>query len=400
MKITRRQARQFILAYQGLLPPRRLRGKAGIMAFVRRVGCLQYDPLDMAGTNPHLVLQSRVRDYRPRLLEELLYADRQLVDGWDKNASIYPVEDWPCFGRYRTRKVVRRGREVTELYDAAPRVLAELEKRGPLSAQDFSSEVKMDWFWGPASVARAALEALYAWGDVVIHSRVGQRRVYDLASRHIPAEILATPDPNRTEEEYFQWHVRRRIGAVGLLWNRAGDAWLGIRDLKSPQRNAAFAALEERGEILAVEVEGLPCPAYILREQLPLLEKIRAGSNVPAQAAFIAPLDNLLWDRKLIAALFGFEYTWEVYKPAELREYGYYVLPVLYGDRFVARLEPRYHKKTGMLEILNWWWEPGVEVTAAMEKALAQAAREFMAYLGAKTVTSRTESPFLCLCSR
>jgi len=223
------------------------------------------------------------------------------------------------------------------------------------------------------------------------------RRLLPVSGMYV---LKRAPDPNRTEAEYFQWHVRRRIGAVGLLWNRAGDAWLGIRDLKSPQRDAAFAALEERGEILAVKVEGLPCPAYILREQLPLLEKIRAGSNVPAQAAFIAPLDNLLWDRKLIAAFFGFEYAWEVYKPAEMREYGYYVLPVLYGDRFVARFEPRYHKKAGVLEILNWWWEPGVEVTAAMEEALAQAGREFMAYLGAKTVTSRTESPFSSLSSR
>lgn len=400
MRITEKQARQFILAYQGLLPPRRLRGKEGIMAFVRRVGCLQYDPLDMAGTNPNLVLQSRVRDYRPQLLEELLYADRQLVDGWDKNAAIYPVEDWPCFWRYRIRKVTRHGREVTELNEAVPKVLAELEERGPLSSQDFGAEEKVDWFWGPASIARVALEALYAWGDIVIHSRVGQRRLYDLASRHIPAEILNAPDPNRTDEEYFQWQVKRRIGAIGMLWNRGSDAWLGIRKFKAPQRNAAFSALEEEGGIVPIEVEALACPVFIVREQLPLLEQVLAGSNTQAQAAFIAPLDNLLWDRKLISALFGFEYTWEVYKPAEQREYGYYVLPVLYGDRFVARFEPRYHKKTGVLEILNWWWEPDTEVSNAMESALKHAARDFMNYLGADKVISRAESPFASLGSQ
>lgn len=91
----------------------------------------------------------------------------------------------------------------------------------------------------------------------------------------------------------------------------------------------------------------------------------------------------MLWDRKLIAALFGFAYTWEVYKPAAQREYGYYVLPVLYGDRFVARFEPRLDKKTGILEILNWWWEPGVKLTESMQRSLIRGLEEFMSYLGA-----------------
>lgn len=400
MRITKKQARRFILAYQGLLPPRRFRGKEGIMAFVRRAGCLQYDPLDMVGTNPNLALQSRVKDYRPQLLEELLYVERQLVDGWDKNAAIYPVEDWPCFWRYRTRKVMRHGREITELYEVAPKVMEELKKRGPLSSQDFDAEEKVDWFWAPTSIARAALETLYTWGDIIIYSRVGQRRVYDLACRHIPEDIRCSPDPNLGDEEYYQWHVKRRINAVGLLWNRGSDAWLGIQGFRASQRNAAFAALMEGGEVIPIQVEDLDYPLYLARENLPLLQHVLAGVNTKPRAAFIAPLDNLLWDRKLIAALFGFDYTWEVYKPAKERQYGYYVLPVLYGDRFIARFEPRYKNKTGMLEVLNWWWEPGTKVSAAMEAALAQASREFMGYLGADIVESRVLSPFSGVCCR
>lgn len=222
--------------------------------------------------------------------------------------------------------------------------------------------------------------------------------MYDLASRHIPKEILTAPDPNPGNEEYFQWHVKRRINAIGLLWNRGSDAWLAIRNLKTPQRNAVFAALEEGGEVVPIQVEHLDHPLYLARENLLLLQQVLAGVKIKPRAAFIAPLDNMLWDRKLIAALFGFEYTWEVYKPAKERQYGYYVLPVLYGDRFVARFEPRYNKKTGVLEILNRWWERGTKVSATMETALAQAAREFMGYLGAGTVTSRVESPFSGLC--
>jgi len=383
VKISKKQARHFILAHQGLLPPHALRTKSDILAFVQRVGCIQYDPLDMVGTNPNLVLQSRVQGYQASMLKELLYTERRLVDGWDKNAAIYAVEDWPYFSRYRTRTIMRHGREITELYEVLPRVMEELEERGPLSSLDLEPGAKVDWFWAPTSATRAALETLYTWGELVIHSRIRARRVYDLASRHIPPGILNAPDPNQTEEDYFQWHVKRRIGAVGLLWNRAGDAWLGIKRLKTPQRNGAIIALENKGEIIPVEVEDLGYPAYIPKEQLPLLQQVVAGIKTKPRAAFIAPLDNLLWDRKLIAALFGFDYTWEVYKPAAQREYGYYVLPVLYGDSFVARFEPRLDKKTGILKIINWWWEPGIKLTESMQRTLNRCLREFMSYLGA-----------------
>lgn len=383
MQISKKQARQFILAYQGLLPPRQLAGKAGIMEYVCRVGCLQYDPLDMVGTNPNLVLQSRVRDYRPQLLAELLYSERSLVDGWDKNTAIFPVADWPYFCRYRNREILYRGQEEKDLNKAIPRVLEELREKGPLSSTDFVQDEKVNWFWGPAKASRAALEILWYKGEVIIFKRIRQRRVYDLACRHIPEEILFAQDPNPGEEEYCRWHVKRRINAIGLLWNKASDAWLGIRGLKTPMRNAAFASLEEQGEIVPVEIEGLNQLVYIARENIPLLREILTGSQAEPQAAFLAPLDNMLWDRKLIAALFGFEYTWEVYKPARQRQYGYYVLPVLYGDRFVARFEPRFNKKTGVLDILNWWWEPGIEPSEAMWQALNSCLCAFMSYLGA-----------------
>lgn len=372
------------MAHQGLFPPHQYLDKDDILEYIRRVGCIQYDPLDMVGTNPNLVLQSRVRGYQPSMLDDLLYSERKLVDGWDKNAAIYPVEDWPYFSRYRVRKVMRHGREITELYDVLPRVTEELRKRGPLSSLDFEQSEKVDWFWAPTSIARAALETLYAWGDVIVHSRIRARRVYDLASRHIPAEITAASDPNQSEQDYLKWHIKRRINSVGLLWNRSGDAWLAIKGLKTPQRNAAIADLEAEGGLIPIEVEGISYPAYIVRDHLPLLEQVQSKAPGEAKAAFIAPLDNLLWDRKLISALFGFDYTWEVYKPAAQRQYGYYVLPVLYGDKFIARFEPRYNKKTGVLEILNWWWEPDTEKTPAVKEALAKCTKEFINYLGAR----------------
>ncbi|HEY6675965.1 MAG TPA: crosslink repair DNA glycosylase YcaQ family protein, partial [Terrimicrobium sp.] len=103
--IRKAQARRFLLAHLGLWPPRQLRGKRGVLDYIRHVNCIQYDPINVVGQNPHLVLQSRVRGYKPAMLGALLYEDRKLLDGFDKQMSIYPIEDWPCFAYYRERMV-------------------------------------------------------------------------------------------------------------------------------------------------------------------------------------------------------------------------------------------------------------------------------------------------------
>ncbi|MBS1249544.1 MAG: hypothetical protein MAG431_01124 [Chloroflexi bacterium] len=122
------------------------------------------------------------------------------------------------------------------------------------------------------------------------------------------------------------------------------------------------------------------------RPPLPTLDKITTQAPSPPQAAFIAPLDNLMWDRKSLTWVFDFEYVWEVYKPKEKREYGYYVLPVIYGDRFVARFQPVFDKENKALAIQNWWWEEGVKPDAAMKSALHTCLMDFRAYLQAESV--------------
>ena len=132
--------------------------------------------------------------------------------------------------------------------------------------------------------------------------------------------------------------MERRVGAVGLLWNRPSDAFLGMQ-LKAAQRNRAFGELEAAGRLVPVRVQGLDPALYALAQDLPLLEAVRAGRKFEPRTEFLAPLDAMLWDRKLIEALFGFAYRWEIYTPAEKRSYGHYVLPVLRGERFAGRIE-------------------------------------------------------------
>jgi len=200
------------------------------------------------------------------------------------------------------------------------------------------------------------------------------------------------PDPNLTIEQYLDWHVKRRIGAIGLLWGRPSDAWLGIHWMKSQERIAALSRLERKGEILPIEVEDIEYPFYIRKEEVTLLHQAIKNTNIKPQVSFIAPLDNLLWDRKLIKEIFGFEYTWEVYKPVSERKYGYYVLPVLYGDKFIARFEPKFNRKTKILEIINWWWEPDTVISEDLQKAIIICFNHFLKYLGATGIMINSQS--------
>jgi len=386
MKISKEDVKRFLLSYQNLLPPRRLSGGEGILAFVRKVGCLQFDPLNIAGKNTDLVLQSRVKNYMPDMLYRLLYEDRKLLDGWDKNMSIYPIEDWPYFQRFRedAKDHIRRSEHIDEILE---QIRKDIEVRGPLSSQDFDFDKKVGWYWAPAKASRAALESMYWWGELVVHHRAGTRKYYDLAGRHIPHDIFDRLDPNTTEEAYHRWHISRRIDSIGLFWSRSGDAWLGIKGLNSAKRTAAIEEMVRSGELIELEIEGFDYPVYTSSVNRELLDRSHESTGAP-EASFIAPLDNLLWDRKFIKSLFQFEYTWEVYKRPQDRKYGYYVLPVLFGREFVARFEPVFDKKKKVLNIKNWWWEERIAVTGNMKEAIRKCTDDFASFLGAEKIVT------------
>lgn len=377
--ISQTQARRFLLAHHGLQSRFALHNKGDILTYITKVGCIQYDPLNVVGQNADLVLQARVVGYRPNQLQELLYQDRKLIDCWDKNMAICPTDSWPYHQPFRIRYL----HWCEENAATVEQVRTAIELNGPLCSGDFDMNDKVSWYYGPTRLARAALEGMYYAGKLVIHHKIGTRKYYDLAERHIPGEWLAAENPNRTEEEHHRWFIHRRIGSVGLCWNRPSDAWLGIGSFRAAERTRAFAALTEDGRILPVLVEGIADPLFMRAEEKPLFDQILLEAPAVAEARILAPLDNLLWDRKLIRALFDFEYRWEVYKPAAERQYGYYVLPVLYGDRLIARFEPAHHKRKGPVVIKNWWWEDGIIPDADMRAALAEAFAQFALYLGA-----------------
>lgn len=394
MQLSKKQARNFILAYQMLLKPRALRGKEGIHDYMKRVRCIQYDPLNVVGYNPHLVLQSRVKNFRGEHLNQLLYDDRLLVDIWDKNMSIGMTEDWPYFSRYRTEFRQRYQKDQTFVQEIE-KVKTYLHDQGPSSSIDIKMEGKMDWSWAPARVVRAALESLFFAGEVMVYNKIGTRRIFDFTTHLLPETIAHQPDPNESLPNYFKWHVKRRIQSIGLLWSRSSYAYIAIRWMKSKDRVEALSRLEEEGELIPLTIDDMPYTFYIGKEDIALLEEVMTWTRINPQIAFLAPLDNLLWDRQLIRELFDFDYKWEVYTPMQERKFGYYVLPVLYGNQFIGRFEPKFQRKTNTLEIINWWWEGEIKPTKQLSTAIERALYDFMKYLGATRITLHTHDQFI-----
>ena len=383
LTVTKNQARQFILLKQGLLGDYRFIRKDGAYQFVRQAGCIQFDPVDVCGRNAELTLQSRVKGFRRKMLNDLLYRDRLLVDYSDKELSIWPREDWPYFSGYRERSVAH-GQSFPGIPELEEQAIAYIRKHGPVSSDTLPIEGTVFWHssmhwsghWEKESLAaRSVLEQLYTDGVLLIHHKTGSRKYYDLADKYFPSDLLRAPNPCRDEEAFTDWRICRRIGAVGLLWNRNSTAWLGI-SMTTEQRNASFDRLEKSGSITAVQVEGIRFPLYMLSDDLPLMESVLDGqADVKARLEFLAPLDPMLWDRKLIEAIWSFQYSWEIYTPAVKRKYGYYVLPVICGDRFIGRIEPKADRKSNILTVQNIWLEPGVRRTKKLSGQIDKAVQ-------------------------
>ena len=382
--VTIQTARRYLLIKHGLFGDYRFRGKQGAYEYVRQASCLQFDPVDVIGRNAELTLQSRVRGFRKKHLNELLYKDRKLFDYPDKEISIIPMEDWPYFQRYRdiSRNNKHRFENLEELEQQA---IDYIRKHGPVSSSSLPLKGNIKWYssihWSGSwdgkdtKAARSVLEQLYTTGDLIIHHKEGSRKYYDLSERYVPKELLDSPDPLPDEYDHIRWRVRRRIGAIGMLWNKNSSALLGIRGLNNEIRNKVFSDLLSSKEITEITVEGIKEPFYILTEDIEYLNKAEDPSYKSTRCEFLAPLDPMLWDRDLIMKIFSFTYTWEIYVPKEKRKYGYYVLPVVYGDRLVGRIEPK--KNGSEMVIGNIWLEPDIKRTRRIKNAIEKRMKNF-----------------------
>ena len=395
LTITRDQAKRFILSKQGLLGAYRFTGKDGAYRYVRQAGCIQYDPVDVCGRNAELTLLSRVKGFKKQILADLIYRDRLLVDYPDKELSIWPAEDWPYFKSYRDRSLEHKKR-FPGFGALEERAVAYIREHGPVSSDTLPIDGDIFWHssmhwsgnWhGRSPAARSVLEQMYTDGILLIHHKAGTRKFYDLADRYLSPALLGAPCPCPDDDSFIRWRILRRIGAVGLLWDRRSDAFLGI-GMTAPQRSAAFEALAARGEILPVETEGIRQPLYMLSQDAPLMDAVLDGTaDRKARLEFLAPLDPMLWDRKLIEALWDYQYSWEIYTPAEKRRYGHYVLPMLYGESFIGRIEAAADRKNSRLDVKNIWFEPGARRGKRLDAAIIRSLHRLAAFNGCGSLT-------------
>ena len=358
MDVSAEAARRFLVTRQLLAPARSVEGGPdGVLEIFRRLGSIQFDPLSVAGRNHDLVLHARVAGYDPAWCDAL-YERRELFEAYNKGLSLVLTSDFPWF---RANLSVSSPWILAEHADVGEHVLERIRAEGPLSALDFERRrgSLVDWFGVPTNVVRAVLEAYAATGVLGLARRDGNRRYYDLIERLLPPDIVARKVPLREQVRHkllsrYRAHGLLGIGGGGDIFGGLGPAKPDPERPEHPGRTALREELIEEGELVPVAVEGVRSKRFVLREEVELLNTPPEPSR---SVAFLPPFDPLVWDRGLLGSLFGFDYVWELFVPPAKRRWGWYVLPILFGDRLVGRIEPRIDRDQGVVRVLDLWWE-------------------------------------------
>jgi uncharacterized protein YcaQ len=394
-------ARRFILGKQGLWPGRRWRGIEGAEAAMRAMEYLQLDPLQIIARSQDITLHSRVLDYAPGLWEDLAYQQRKFFD-WGGWLAVRPMDELPHW-----RRVMRRERDggsgdsrirgmADEHAEAIDEMRAILRERGTVSNRDFemASRTRTQRYRGRKD-SSLALYYLWRTGEVMTHHREHFERVYALTETVAPASLLRESD----EAEADRFLIRKEVSFFGLSrLPRTADAFHGRGE---PDR-AAKKLLETMvagGDLIEVQVEGWKRVHYALGSDAEVLAEVGAGrvpqawmpleTTTTEEVVFLAPLDHVS-ARGRAKELFGFDYVWEVYKPEHQRRFGYYTLPVLWGDRLVGRFDSKLDRTTNTFVILGLWLEDeALGTDEAFAQALAAGFARFVRFLGASKLDAR-----------
>jgi uncharacterized protein YcaQ len=379
-------ARRLLLGAQGLLDdPRRKATADALYELIERIGFVQIDSINVVERAQHLTLAARLQGYRPALLDRLLERERRLFEHWTHDAAAIPAIWYPFwhhrFERYRRRVLANpwwRERVGPEPEKVLAHVRDRLRAEGPLMTKDFEDERpegtdKTWWGWKPH---KAALEYLWRVGEVAVAGRVSFHKVYDLTERVLP-HLHAAPRPS--DGEHLEWACRTALERLGVA--TAGEAAGFWNALSIEEAEAWCQAAAARGEIAEVLVQAAPSSDTARRAWAVADWEERAAAlpAAPPRLRLLSPFDPILRDRKRTLRLFGFDYRFEAFVPAPKRLWGYYVLPLLEGDRLIGRADPKLRRDEGLLEIRRVWWEAGVRPSkgrlAGLEAAVERLAR-------------------------
>ncbi len=400
--ISKTTARRFVLGRQGLWPGRRWAGQEGTAEALRAIEEVQMDPLNVVARSHDIVLWGRVSGYQPAYLDHLLYQERQFFD-YGGALHIYPMSELPFWRLHMQRREYEaRWADFASAHQALlDEVRAQLRLRGPLGNRDFVGQERITNYRGGKDTA---LAHYYLWltGELMIHHRQGFERVYDFRERIAPPVW----DYAASEEKAEQFFARKTVAFMGLISEREWmNGFLGYIERRVDRAAARqrFQAMVKQGELAAVEVEGSKERWFVSSTDMPILSTLEAGeipemwrpltTSTEDEAVCLAPLD-IVSTRGRASWLFDFEYLWEVYKPAAKRRWGYYTLPILYGDRLVARLDPKLERSTATLVINGFWLEEHAPVESpAFAAALALGLVRFAEFINARRLNMAVLEP-------
>jgi len=402
--ISQQTARRFVLGKQGLWPGRRWKGKKGTVEAIRTCEAVQLDPLNVAARSQDIVLHSRVIDYKPEYLYKVAYDERQFFDygGW---LAMYPMSELPYWRVHMEARAHEKRIEgfVLSHEELFEHVRAELRKRGPLGNRDFEGNRVEGWNYRGRKETSLILFDMWLCGELMMHHRDGFSRVYDFRENIAPQEY----DYKVSIKEAEEFFVRKSIALMGLKREST---------MRSPELNnymrRDYSAAEVKKIMEAFKASGLFAQVQIvdgretylaLGEDVPALDALEKGkipkgwnpkdTTTLEEVTFLSSLD-MVSARGRAKKLFDFDYVWEVYVPAEKRRWGYYVLPILYGDDLVARLDPKLDRTTMTLEIKGFWHEDDAPIKDAdFADALAKGLIRFAKFVEAKKVDVSSIKP-------
>ena len=366
-------ARRFLVAHHGLDRSALPRGAPGVRALLAKLRCIQLDPLDVLGTNADLVALARVDGLsRGDVYRHLLPG--HAFEHFAKERCLLPASAFPY---YRAQAVeapwFRRSSRLERVGETVvAAVLGEVRERGPVTASDLTHHGQvepLDWH-GWKSTARAttmALDVLWARCQIVVAGRSSRGKLFDLPERALP-EVANLP-----ASDFARWALLERVEAAGLLSRRGGAHWSMLSEVRT---SALPDQLVEEGLLEEVELPGSP-----RRYLAPRGFRDRPLRRLDARLRILGPLDPMLWDRDLVEQTFGFEYVWEVYKPAHQRRWGWYVVPLLHQGWLVGRIEAVVENDS--LKVKNLWPD---EHRALDRDALIEALERHAAACGATKV--------------
>lgn len=393
-KLSIQMARNVMLAAQDLEhAPDRPASKADVLAAIRRMFLLQIDTIHVVARSPYLVLWSRLGDYQPEWLDELL-AEGALFEYWAHAACFIPIEDYPLYRRRMLDAIESKVwpykwavKWSQEHADVMERVRSHLRENGAVRSAEFENKNHIAGGWWNWKEEKDALETMLLTGEVMVARRQNFQRVYDLCERVLPDWEDATLP---SSEELYRTLILRSVRALGVAF----PAWVADY-FRMPKRDIPkrLNELAREGLLIRVEVEDFAGPAYVHPERGDLVEEAASGGSEPSLTTLLSPFDPLVWDRNRASELFDFEYKIECYTPAAKRRYGYFSLPILHRGELVGRLDPKAHRVEGVFEIKALHLEPGVPASEELVAGLAAALRRLATWHGTPDLAIRRSDP-------